>query len=198
MKRLFLLLLSLAGLSSCSSVSVDGEDGETAQKSKTGNVYSLNQKNPFEWSDEDVQKAQNGMIEGGKRSQYESAGSSRYSNQGSPSFLNKSYTKQAWSGGKNYSTGSYTTGDFNRSAKQSRYGSMQSGEDSKVSRASGQGYNTGSYRTGSAREAGRSMQTGANTYVESRRKNYGWVPPVYGYNEHPRMSVGEAKSLLGR
>lgn len=198
MKRLILFSFLLAGLSSCSSSSEDGEGGESAQNSKVGKEYSLNQKNPFEWSDDDVQKATNGTIEGGKRSRYDKAGSSKYAQKGAASYLNKSYTKEAWKGGKNYNTGSYRAESFGSSGKQSRFSNQRSGENSQVARASGQNYSTGSYRTGSVQEAGRSARTGSSGYVDNRRDNYGWIPTVYSRDDHRRMSMGEAKSLLSR
>ena len=198
MKRFIFFSFLFAGLSSCSSSSDSGEGEEAAQSAKVGNEYSLYQKNPFAWSDDDVQKAQNGTIEGGKRSRYDNAGSSRYAQKGAASYLNKSYTKEAWKGGKDYNTGSYQTGTFGSSGKQSRFSNQRSGENFQVARASGQNYSTGSYRTGSANEAGRSARTGSSGYVDSRRESYGWVPTIYSRNDHRRMSMGEAKSLLGR
>ena len=198
MKRLILFSFLLAGLSSCSSSSEDGEGGESAQNSKVGKEYSLNQINPFEWNDDDVQKATNGTIEGGKRSRYDKVGSSKYAQKGAASYLNKSYTKEAWKGGKNYNTGSYRTGSFGSSGKQSRFSNQRSGENSQVARASGQNYSTGSYRSGSAQETGRSTRTGSSGYIDNRRDNYGWIPTVYSRDDHRRMSMGEAKSLLSR
>ncbi|MDA7887755.1 hypothetical protein N9A86_00035 [Akkermansiaceae bacterium] len=198
MKRLFLCSILLAGLSSCSSMSTEAGDGETAQQSKVGKEYSLNSKNPFEWSNDDVQKAKNGTIEGGKRSQYDSKGSSQFAKKGSPSYLSKSYTKEAWKGSKNYSTGSYQTSRFGESGKQSWFSNKKSGANSKVARASGQSYETGSYQTGAASEAGRAARSGSSAYVDSRREKFGWTPEVFDYKDHRRLSMGDAKSLLKR
>ncbi|MDB4458394.1 hypothetical protein N9133_03375, partial [Akkermansiaceae bacterium] len=84
MNRIFLLILCLPisfGLTACSSnVSSEVDTGEVkaTAAAETGGEYSLNQKNPFEWSADDVERGQNGNFEGGKRSQYDGKSSSAY------------------------------------------------------------------------------------------------------------------------
>lgn len=201
MQRLFMLSAVALGLVSCSTSSSEsgldaGPDG--------ANVTEIDKKgknNPFAFKNEDVEKGDNGAITGGKRSMYDAKAESAYAkaNGDLPNYLQRSYQKKAWAGGKNYSTGSYQTGSYGQSGKKSWFGGRKSNESDQIANASGRNYSTGSYGTGSANESGRSVRTGSNPYVDSRNSDgWGRVPTIIDEADHRRMSMGQAKSLLGR
>ena len=156
--------------------------------------------NPFAFKKEDV-SSENGVVTSGKRSQFDKRLKSAYaeSNSSVPSYLQKSYQKQAWAGGKDYSTGSYKTEGYGQSDKKSWFSGKSSNEANRTARASGQTYDTGAFRTGSANEAGRTVASGTNAYVE-RQASDGWgrSPTILNESEHRRLTLREAKSLMGR
>lgn len=157
--------------------------------------------NPFVFKKEDVESGENGVVTTGKRSRYDKKMSSAYAqaNSGQASYLQKDYQKKAWSGNKNYSTGSFKAGSYRDSSKQSRFGGKSSSEANQVARASGQNFSTGSYRTGAANENSLTVPTGTNAYAESRASDgWGRSPVIISEQEHRRLSMGQARSLLGR
>lgn len=203
MQRFFLLLIATTGLVSCSSSSSEpAPDPRTAGGSEI-KISEDGSNNPFAFRQEDVQQGDDGSIVGGKRSQYESRVESAYAkaNSSLPDYLQRSYQKSAWSGSKNYGTGSYQTAESKDSGKRSWFGGRKSGESDQVARASGQNYSTGSYQTGGASEAGRSVKTGSSGYIDSQNSK-GWgrkKPIILSEGEYHRsLSLGQAKSLLGR
>ncbi|MFT6180850.1 MAG: hypothetical protein ACI9NQ_001902 [Paracoccaceae bacterium] len=204
MQRFFLLLISAAGLVSCSSSS-SSESGLESSAERTGarkiTIGEDGGNNPFAFNKEEVQKGDDGSITGGKRSQYDSQMKSAYAqaNGKIPNYMESSYQKKAWAGGKDYSTGSYQTAKNRNAGKKSWFGGRKSNEASQVARASGQDYSTGSYRTRSANETGRAVRTGSNAYTESRTSNgWGRAPVILTSEEYRSISMGQAKSLLGR
>ena len=198
----FLYLLALAsGLVSCSSS--DSESGLAPAESSGDNEVVIGRdgsNNPFAFKKEDIQQGDDGSITGGKRSQFERLSDSAYAraNANAPAYLQKSYHKQAWSGTQNYRTGSYRTSSNVQAQTQSRFGGRQSNSSNKVARGSGQGYGTGSYGTGRANENGNTMNTGTSGYVDEQARD-GWrkVTILEG-SEYRSISMGQAKSLLGR
>jgi hypothetical protein len=199
-KCFFLPLISIAGLVSCSS---SPETGLTPPESGKNEIIMAEDgsNNPFTFKPEDVLQGDDGTVTGGKRSQYDSRMESAYAKANSkvPSYMQSSYQKAAWSGGKNYGTGSYKTSESDQGAKKSWFGGRKSKESSKVARASGQDFSTGSFQTGSANETGRTVKTGSNAYAESRSGN-AWAgkPVILTEGEYRSISMGQAKSLLGR
>ena len=200
MQRFLFLSILTAGLVSCSSS--DPESGLTPEPSGANQVEigKDGSNNPFAFKKEDIQQGDNGSITGGKRSQFEQRADSAYAraNANAPAYLQKSYHKQAWSGSQDYSTGSYRTSSNSQAKTTSRFGSRQSNSSNKVARAAGQGYGTGSYGTGRANESGSAVNTGSSGYVDEQARD-GWrkVPILEG-NEYRSISMGQAKSLLGR
>jgi len=191
------------GLVSCSSSSSSGEAPDP--RASTGSEIKIGEdgsNNPFAFNQTDVQQGDDGSIVGGKRSQYSSRVESAYAkaNSSLPEYLQRSYQKSAWSGSKNYGTGSYETSESKDSGKRSWFGGRKSGESDQVARASGQNYSTGSYRTGGASEAGRAVRTGSSGYIDSQNSK-GWgrkKPVILSEGEYRSLSLGQAKSLLGR
>ncbi|YCM44878.1 hypothetical protein V2O64_02450 [Verrucomicrobiaceae bacterium 227] len=157
--------------------------------------------NPFSFKKEDVESSSDGVVTSGKMSQFNERTKSAYaeSNSKVPSYLQKDYQKKAWAGGKDYSTGSYKTEGFGESEKKSWFAGKSSNEASKVSRASGQNYATGSFQTGSANETGRSVTTGRNAYAHNRAADgWGRSPDILTPQDQRKLTMGQAKSLLGR
>jgi hypothetical protein len=198
MQRFFLLLIAAAGLVSCSSSS---STAETDLEPTGGGEVNIKKNNPFAFKNEDVERGDSDSITGGKRSQYDARKQSAYAkaNGTLPAYLQKSYQKKAWAGGKDYSTGSYQTGSYGDAGKKSRFGGRKSNESNQIANASGQNFSTGSYRTGSANESGRGIQKKSSAYTESRNKNgWGRTPTILSEGEYRSISMGQAKSLLGR
>jgi|TARA_B110000914_G_scaffold2226_1_gene1927 hypothetical protein len=200
-QRFFLLLIPVAGLISCSSSWSDSGLEPASQGATVTEIDKKGGNNPFAFKNEDIEKGDNGSITGGKRSMYDSKSESAYAkaNGSLPEYLQRSYQKKAWAGGKNYSAGSYQTGTYGQSDKKSWFGGKKSNEVNQVARGFGQDFSTGSYRTGVANETGRGVVTGSNAYVEGRnRDGWGRIPTILSESEHRRLSMGQAKSLLGR
>lgn len=196
-----LLSIVATGLVSCSSSSSESGLEPGPEGASVTEIDKKGKNNPFAFKNEDVQKGDNGEITGGKRSMYDAKAESAYAkaNGDSPNYLQKSYQKKAWAGGKDYSTGSYRTGSYGQSGKKSWFGGRKSSEGNQIARASGKDFSTGSYGTGSANEAGRSVGTGSSAYVNSRNSDgWGRVPTIIDESEHRSLSMGQAKSLLGR
>ncbi|MDC0321541.1 hypothetical protein OAL30_01700, partial [Akkermansiaceae bacterium] len=60
------------------------------------------------------------------------------------------------------------------------------------------GFGTGSYRTGSSSESGRKISTGSSSYVDQQARD-GWRRlKIIESDEYRSISMGQAKSLLGR
>ncbi len=190
-----------AGLVSCSSSSE--ETGLTPEPSgaRKIDISESGGNNPFSYKDEEVQRGEDGTIAGGRRSRYSTKMESAYAKANSevPSYMQSSYQKAAWSGGKNYGTGSYQTSRSEKEEKRSWFGGRKSKENTKVARASGRDFSTGSFQTGSANEGGRSVRKKNSSYVESRSGN-AWAgkPVILSEGEYRSISMGQAKSLLGR
>lgn len=199
MLRALLLIATAAGLVSCSS-SDQGEASVEPERTGANKMDISSGNNPFAFKKEDVNRGADGVVSG-KRSMYDKKAESAYAaaNSKTPSYLKKSYQKTAWRGGKNYSTGSFATSSYGESDKSSRFAGQSSRESTRVSRSSGVDYSTGSYRTGSANEAGRSIVKETNAYTE-RQTADGWgrSAPILSETEYRKMSMGQAKSLLGR
>ncbi len=202
MQRFFLLLITATGLISCSSS--DPEVVDFTPESTGGRNIQIGEdggNNPFAFKQEDIQQGDDGTITGGKRSQFDSRLESAYAkaNSSVPAYMERSYQKAAWSGGKDYGTGSYETAESKNSGKRSWFGGRKSKEANQVAKAAGRNYGTGSYRTGSANETGRSVKTGSNAYAKSRAGN-GWArkPVILTEDQYRSISMGQAKSLLGR
>ena len=201
MQRFFFLLILSFGLASCSSS--DSDTGLTAPESEGGRNVSIGKdgsNNPFAFKKSDVEQGDNGLITGGKRSQFEQQANSAYANANAsaPAYLQKSYSRQTWAGAKDYSTGSYKTGRYGKSVQQSRFDSRQSNQANRVANSDGKGFGTRSYRTGSAIESGSNASKGSSAYVDEQRGD-GWrrVKIIEG-DEYRSISMGQAKSLLGR
>ena len=203
MLRYFLLLIASAGLVSCASSSSSDSDAIAGGGAPVKSETTIGKdSNPFAFKQTDIQQGDDGSITGGKRSQYESKVESAYAkaNSSVPAYLQRSYQKTAWSGKKNYSAGSYETSESKNTGKRSWFGGRKSNEANQVARASGQDYSTGSFKTGGANESGRSVRTGSNAYTESRTSDgWGRRPVILNEGEyHRNLSLGQAKSLLGR
>ena len=201
MQRLVWLLIVTSGLVSCSSSSSDSGLEPEAQGATVTKIDKKGKNNPFAFNNEDVEKGDNGSITGGKRSMYDTQAESAYAkaNGDLPDYLQRSYQKKAWAGGKNYSTGSYQTGSYGESGKKSWFGGRKSNEASRVAGATGKDFSTGSYQTGSANETGRSVRTGSNAYVEGRNSDgWGRTPTIFSASEYRSLSMGQARRLLGR
>ncbi|MDB4274341.1 hypothetical protein N9846_01025 [Akkermansiaceae bacterium] len=206
MNRIFLLILCLPisfGLTACSSnVSSEVDTGEVkaTAAAETGGEYSLNQKNPFEWSADDVERGQNGNFEGGKRSQYDGKSSSAYGkSREAPGYLSRKYHSAAWNGNKDYSTGSYSSGSKKISqGKKSWFGWNKSRDSNKVARSSGQNFNTGSYTTGAARESGNVTASPSSGYANDRQRIGAKPMIIYSQQTYRQMSVDQSRGLLGK
>ncbi len=203
MQRFFFALIpALAvGFASCSS----SDDQADAAPEPTGareiTIDKSGKNNPFAFKKEDVAKDAKGNYSGGKRSRYDGRAASAYAtaNNNLPAHMQKSYHKKAWNGSQNYATGSYQTKGYGQKEKRSWWGGKKSSSANKVANAAGRSYNTGSYRTGSANETGRRVKTGNSAYVEGRAADgFGRDPVIISKQEHRRISMGQAKSLLGR
>ncbi len=200
-RLIFSFSIMTAGLVSCSSSSE--ESGLTPEPSGAREIQIGEDggNNPFAFKKEDIQQAENGSITGGKRSQFSTATESAYAkaNREVPTYLQSSYQKAAWSGGKDYRTGSYETSSSQKAEKKSWFGGRKSSEAAKVASASRQDFSTGSFQTGSANESGRSLGKKSSAYAESRSGN-AWArkPVILSEGEYRSISRGQAKTLLGR
>ncbi len=187
------------GLAACSSQQVDtGEVTGTAQE--TGGEYSLNDKNPFEWSADDVERGDSGNFEGGKRSRYDGRGESSYAkSRKTPGYMTREYHSAAWNGKKDYSTGSYSgSTKSSRDSKRSWFGWNKNLNADKVASASGKNYKAGSYNTGSARESGNTVASPSSPYADYRQR-IGTKPMViFSQETYRQMSMNQSRGLLGK
>lgn len=194
--RFILMALTVGGLVSCSSSTP--ETGLEPEKTGANKVKISEGNNPFAFSKEDIQQGDDGRITGGKRSQYELKSEAAYARANATAHLQKSYQKQSWSGARDYSTGSYQTGSYGGSERKSWFGGRKSRDADKVASAAGRDYSTGSYRTGQARESGRVQSTGSSAYVDEQARD-GWRKiPILESKEYRSLTMGQAKTLLGR
>lgn len=194
------MMICAAGLVSCSSNS--SESGLAPEKSGANEVTigKDGSNNPFAYSKDDIQKGNDGRVTGGKRSQFELKSESAYAKAGKngPAQFQKSYQKEKWAGSRDFSTGSYKTASNRSSKRKSWFGRRKSSDANKVAGAAGQDFNTGSYRTGQANESGRTRTTGSSGYVDEQR-NDGWRQiRVMDNKKYRSITMGQAKSLLGR
>ncbi len=136
---------------------------------------------------------------GGKRSRYDARKSSAYAqaNANLPDYLKRGYHKKAWGQGKDYSTGSYQTRNFDRSGKKSWFGGKKSNESGQVAFGSGKGYRTGQFQTGSSMEDGKRMKTRSSWYADSRDGWFKKKPTILSTEEYRDLTMNQAKSLLG-
>lgn len=200
MQRFLGLIISAvlaSGLISCSSNS-----SESAEAPKTANPEGtpLVESNPFTFSNEDVQQGGDLSITGGKRSQFERQAESAYAraNANTPAYLQKDFASKSWLGSREYRTGAHETGSYRKSGQRSRFSGRSSNESGTMAGASGRGYSTGGYRTGKANENGRFKPTGSSAYVDEQA-NDGWRSiQILEEKEYRSISMGQAKSLLGR
>ena len=205
MSRIFFLSASfpiLFGLAACSSTSTESADtGEVKGTAvESGGSYHLNQKNPFEWSADDVKRGENGNFEGGKRSQFDSRSQASFGkDRKAPGYLSRDYHAAKWNGNKNYSAGSYNAGSKESSqAKKSWFGWNKNRDSNKVARASGQNYRTGSYTTGSARESGNIVASPSNAYTDEKQRIGSKPLIIYSQKSYRQMSLDQSRSLLGK
>ncbi|MGD1978427.1 MAG: hypothetical protein PVJ98_03475, partial [Akkermansiaceae bacterium] len=64
--------------------------------------------------------------------------------------------------------------------------------------ATGRDFSTGSYRTGSANEQGKVRPTGSSAYVDEQVSD-GWRKiQILENKQYRKLTMGQAKSLLGR
>ncbi|MDB4405844.1 MAG: hypothetical protein QNL24_04475 [Akkermansiaceae bacterium] len=201
MKRIlqvYCLAVLVVGLVSCSSSQVDTGEVKGAAV-ETGGEFHLNQKNPFEWSSEDVQRGSGGTYEGGKRSQFDAKGESSYAkSRKAPGYFSRDFQSAAWNGNKNYSTGSYDAGKKTSTAgNKSWFGWKKNKDANKVARAAGQNFQTGGYTTAAARESGNIVASPNSAYADSQR--IGAKPIIiYSQESYRQMTMDQSRSLLGR
>lgn len=199
-QRLLIVAFAAAGLVSCSSSSPETGLAPEPSGAKQVDISKDGSNNPFAFSKEDIQRGDDGSITGGRRSQFELKADSAYAraNADKAAYLQRSYNKETWSGSRRYSTGSYQTKANANSQRKSWFGGRKSRDAGRVARASGSGYQTGSYRTGSANENGRTRATGSSAYVDEQVED-GWRKiRILDSKEYRSLSLGQARSLLGR
>jgi len=156
--------------------------------------------NPFAFKKSDVEQGDSGLITGGKRSQFEQRAGAAYAdaNSQAPAYLKKSYNRKTWAGPKDYSTGSYKTSGFRQADQRSGFGNRKATKATKLQAQERRGLRTGSYRTGSSSESGRKISTGSSSYVDQQARD-GWRRlKIIESDEYRSISMGQAKSLLGR
>lgn len=194
-----LILPSLLWLGACSSTETELSAPEIAQTEKPRSG-DLRQNNPFEWSNEDIQRDDGGNLIGGKRSQYDQKKISAYAkSRKTPGYLSREYHSQAWNGSKDYYAGSFQgQKSYREAGKKSWFGGKKSRADGKVSQANNQAYRTGSYRPGSAQETGQNARVQGSGYVESRRSVKRKPFLLIEQAEYRQLSVDQSRSLLGK
>ena len=194
------MAFAAAGLVSCSSsTSETGIDPEPTGANQV-NIQKDGSNNPFAFNKDDVNKAKDGRVTGGKRSQFELKADSAYAkaNADASGYLKRSYHKQSWSGARDFSTGSYETGSYGKSKSKSWFSIRRSKNDGRMASAAGRDFSTGSYRTGSANEQGKVRPTGSSAYVDEQVSD-GWRKiQILENKQYRKLTMGQAKSLLGR
>lgn len=200
--RYVLLALPISlGLSACSSSTTEVTVTEVTEAQPRGE-RDLKQSNPFEWSQDDVSRGDDGNFSGGKRSTYDKRKISSYGkDRKAPDFFSREYHSTAWNGSKDYSSGSYRIAKKpTKTGKRSWFGGKKSSHSGTTANEGSQSYSTGNYRTSAARESGSAARTGtgAGGYVESRRAVKRKPLLIIGQDEYRKMSVDQTRSLLGR
>ncbi|MDA7531420.1 hypothetical protein OAF51_03180 [Akkermansiaceae bacterium] len=200
MQRFFYLGILAVGLVSCSSSTKDTGLESMDQGARMVTIDKEGNNNPFAFKKSDVEQGDSGLITGGKRSQFEQRAGAAYAdaNSQAPAYLKKSYNRKTWAGPKDYSTGSYKTSGFRKSDQKSGFGNRKASQGNIVASAGEKGFGTGSYRTGSSSESGRKISTGSSSYVDQQARD-GWRRlKIIESDEYRSISMGQAKSLLGR
>ncbi|MDG1976204.1 MAG: hypothetical protein P8I39_06675 [Akkermansiaceae bacterium] len=200
MQRFFNLVILTAGLVSCSSSTKDTGLEPEAQGARMVTIDKDGNNNPFAFKKSDVEQGDSGLITGGKRSQFEQRAGAAYAdaNSSAPAYLKKSYNRRTWAGPKDYSTGSYKTSGFRQADQRSGFSNRKANQGDKVANAGKKGFATGSYRTKNSSEGGRKISTGSSSYVDQQARD-GWRRlKIIESDEYRSISMGQAKSLLGR
>lgn len=167
---------------------------------QSGGETSLRENNPFEWSNEDIQRDESGNFAGGKRSAYDQKKIASYGKSRKvPGYLTRDYHSKAWNGSKDYSTGSYQDStSFQGTQKKSWIEGEKSSADQKMARGSKTNYQAGDYRTGSAGESGQGVSVPESGYLNSRRSVKRKPLLMIEKDEYRQLSVGQSRSLLGK
>lgn len=200
MRAQFLLLTLPIFLGACSSTESEVQAPELAAQ-QTGQEYSLRQNNPFEWSNDDIQRDDGGNFAGGKRSEYDQKKVASYGkDRKAPGYFSRDYHSKAWNGSKDYSAGSYQGGkSYSESNKRSWFGGKKSRAGDQVAQGTHQSYRTGSYGTGSATETGQSARVAPNSgYLKSRQSVKRKPLLIIEQDEYRQLSVDQSRSLLGK
>jgi hypothetical protein len=143
---------------------------------------------------------QEGLIVGGKRSQYEGRKQAAFGGEISAGeYGRKDYRASDWEGTKKARSQSYTdTKDGKRFQFSSLFGSRQANETSKGAAYDSGVVNTARYGAGAAVEAGgRRLDKPSDARTDFRREVFP-EPPKRSLREHQEMTVDETNSLLGR
>lgn len=192
------------GISACSSTTTEVTAPEVAQSQPRGE-RDLKQSNPFEWSQDDVSRGDDGNFSGGKRSSYDRRQVSSYGkdrkDRKAPDFFSREYHSKAWNGSNDYSTGSYRVAKKpTETGKRTWFSGKKSSHPRTKAHTGNQTYRTGSFHSGAANETGQVARTGtdAGGYVESRRAVKRKPLLIIGQDEYRKMSIDQTRSLLGR
>ena len=187
------------GLGACSSTESEVSAPEMATVN-SGLETNLQQNNPYEWSNSDIQRGEDGNFTGGKRSHYDQKKIASYGkNRKAPGYFSRDYHSKVWNGSKDYSTGSFQREkSYQEANKRSWFGGEKSRSDGKIAQGSRTSYQTGSYRKGSANESGQSIQVPHSGYLRSRRRAGRKPLLIIEQDEYRQLSVDQSRSLLGK
>ena len=156
----------------------------------------------FQYDKSDVQlgekgSATEGMIVGGRRSQFEGRRQVAFGGEfDKKTYSARSYQAPKWTGGKSYQTSKYTgSTDGSRFQSSSRFNAQSAREGSQQSGLAGRTVDTGGYDTGGA-YAG---QGDSVDRVESRYGSERYPSPrIIPYRKYQQMTIEETNRILGR
>lgn len=191
-RHYILCLLALLTVSCASDSSQETSSSTPAVKPLS---QRINEKNGYQ-KDADG----NWSAQGGKRSSFESKGSSNYfkGEYTKKEYQTTDYSKKSWWGNKDYQVKEYSgPTDGSNFKKSSRLNDMAA-RDSDKSAGFTQAYKTSDYSTQSAREQGRQkIKKSSDAETDIRRRVFP-APEIIDWKEQRTLSIDQSKGILGR
>ena len=175
-----------------------GKDKEGPDRGAMGVGSRQKTLDDFKYNNSDIERTDDGLYTGGKRSQYDREASVAFGGDFRKSnYRTATFQSGGWAGVGNAARPGYRGKiDGSRYKTASAYDGLarQSGQRSVYDRPAS-GHST--YRTASATETSRTHRTGADPYTSTRRDN---TPPptIWTREEYEQLSIEHTRSLLGR
>lgn len=198
--------LAAMALASLVLVSCGGKGEAPTASEGAGKILAMDEgsgfmalKKKFANYDKDVVVDEEGRIQkDSKRSSFESQQLTNIGGDyGKKQFAASRYSKKNWQGSRNFDPAKFKSSK-NRWDNEEWFVQKQAREAGNAARAQNESFATGDYRTASAREqGGRRLSRGSDVETDVRRRVY-QEPLIMEKEDYEKLSLDEAKGLLGR